>query len=211
MKMFQRRDSERPFMTFPKARLVVSACLFLAWLGFLLYLVIDSRKVVLSKPQFLVAQLYAIIEATAGNPGDVHPDATVTVTQVLWSAHDADRKLEKQVLRLPDLAECTKEHGYLGAGKYLLPLIESSDGWMIASLPRFVYRAPHPTHGTVEAFGIFSHRVARRRPIADARKLKEEWVEAGYRVQLVEEELRLYRWCSDTQAQVSELIAAKNK
>src|SRR5437667_151918 len=60
-----RKDSEDPSMTFPKARLVVAACLFLGWLGFLFYLVVNARTVVLSKPQFLIAQAFVVVDVGA--------------------------------------------------------------------------------------------------------------------------------------------------
>lgn len=119
-------------MTFPKARLFVSAALFLGWLAFLLYLVIDSRTIVLSQPQFLSAQLYAVVEVNdvGGMPG---PD--VLVDTVLWTSDPSDKQLKK--LHLPDLAACGKSHGYRGAGKYLLPLIKSQAApYRIAPIPR---------------------------------------------------------------------------
>src|SRR5271156_3548104 len=57
-----RKESEIRFMTFPKARLAVSACLLVAWLGYLGFLVYETRDVVvLSRPQFMVAQVYAVV------------------------------------------------------------------------------------------------------------------------------------------------------
>lgn len=156
-------------MTFPKARVIVAACLFVAWLGFLLYLVIDARRIVLSKPQFLVAQAYVVVEANAGTRGDLHPSERVTVKKVLWSARTLHPDLTDQDIDLPDLAECTKEHGYQGERQYLLPLIKSATGWKIAPLPRFT-NYPGPQTPT-----------------------------------------RIYAWTADTEAQVEELIAAKNK
>jgi hypothetical protein len=150
-------------MTFPKARLVVSACLFFGWLGFLCYLVVSARTIVLSKPQFLVAQLYVVVEASAGIGGDASPDASATVAQVLWSARDVDHNLRGEVVLIPELAECSKDQGYRGKGKYLLPLIKSGDVWKIAPLPARVQRTE-----------------------------------------------KIYRWAPDTEAQVNQLIAAKN-
>ena len=49
-------------MTFPKARLVVSACLFVGWLVFLFVLWLRSSDVILSHPQFMIAQVYAVVE-----------------------------------------------------------------------------------------------------------------------------------------------------
>src|SRR5947207_852609 len=123
-------------MTFPKARLAVSALLLIGWLGFLLYLVIESRTITLSKPQFLDprVKLYVVIELReeAGRP-----DPEVKVDEVLWSATPADAQLVKKELRLKDLPELGKAHGYLGPGKYLAPLIKSAPRtFLIAPLPR---------------------------------------------------------------------------
>ncbi len=119
-------------MTFPKARLAVSAALFLSWLAFLFYLVVTARSIVLSQPQFLIAQSYVVVEVR--DQGG-RPDPDVTVAEVLWAAERADHQLTK--LHLPDLAACTKANGYRGEGKYLLPLVKSATvPFAIAPLPR---------------------------------------------------------------------------
>jgi hypothetical protein len=108
-------------MTFPKARLAVAACLFVAWLGFLLFLVIDARKIVLSKPQFLIAQMYAVVEIR--DDGGL-ADPMVTFDEVLWMSNSVTKK-QSGALVIPELAKLAQLHGYQGAGKYLLPLIQS--------------------------------------------------------------------------------------
>ena len=119
-------------MTFPRVRLFVSAALFLGWLAFLLYLVIDSRKIVLSQPQFLSAQLYVVVEVEDVG-GTASPD--VLVDQVLWTSDPSEKQLRK--LHLPDLAACGKSQGYRGAGKYVLPLIKSHlTPFRVAPIPR---------------------------------------------------------------------------
>ena len=120
-------------MTFPKARLVVSACLFLAWLGFLGFLVYQSRNlVVLSRPQFLIAQMYVVVEVRDDGG---KPDPNVAVHEVLWVAEPADAALHN--LNLLDLPACDKAHGYRGAGKYLLPLVKSKQPpFQIAPIPQ---------------------------------------------------------------------------
>src|SRR5690349_3751792 len=106
-------------MTFPKARLVVSAILFLGWLGFLLYLVLDSSTIILSRPQFLIAQVYVIAEMSDDTKG---VDPRVKIDEVLWSADPKDAKLTSQTIVLPELTLATKDHGWEGPGKYILPL-----------------------------------------------------------------------------------------
>jgi hypothetical protein len=194
-------------MTFPKARLVVSAILFLGWLGFLLYVVVDSRTIILSKPQFLIAQLYVVVEVreTAGKA-----DPEVVVDKVLWTSDPLDQHLTHQKLQLPDISACAKEHGYQGPDKYLVPLVKSPAGsWMIAAVPYVSsYPKSPPTHGTVEAFGLFSHR-ARRLPLSDAQQLEKYWQAAAYKTRLTQEDIRIYLWTPDTEAQMKPLVAAK--
>ncbi len=124
-------------MTFPKARAVVAAILFVAWLGFLLYLVIDSRRIVLSTPQFLAAQAYLLVNITSGSRGDAYPHHTVSVDSVLWASTMGDADVPKGEIRILQLADCTAAHGYRGEGKYLVPVIKSVDGWHLAPIPRF--------------------------------------------------------------------------
>ncbi|MSQ95718.1 MAG: hypothetical protein EXR98_14325 [Gemmataceae bacterium] len=125
-------------MTFPKARLAVAACLFVAWLGFLLFLVIDARKIVLSKPQFLIAQMIVVAEVR-DQGGIVDPE--VAIEQVLWSSDPALKSMN--ALKLPDLSALAEPNGYQGTRKYLLPLIQSPAGWAITPIPRLgAYPAP---------------------------------------------------------------------
>jgi hypothetical protein len=118
-------------MTFPKARLVVSAALFVGWLGFLLYLVIDSPSVILSRPQFLQAQLIVVAEVGGGQP------EPIVVKEVLWSNDPVgDAKLVNQHVRIPGIAEWRRKDGYEGSGQYLLPLIRTAPGsYQVAALP----------------------------------------------------------------------------
>ena len=114
-------------MTFPKVRVAVSLFLFLSWLGFLFYLVLERRTIVVSQPQLLISQLIVVAELR-----DVEgvPDAQVAVKEVLWSAHAADQKQDKIVL--PDLALA---QGYKGAGVYVVPLRKREGGFSIAPAP----------------------------------------------------------------------------
>ncbi len=120
-------------MTFPKARLVVSACLFVGWIGFLLYLVIDSPGVIVSKPQLLVSSLFVSAEIHL-ELGMASPEATID--EVIWCADDADKKLTGQKIRIRDLAEFGKKQGFKGAGRYLVPLLKRGDaGYQVTPLP----------------------------------------------------------------------------
>jgi len=67
-------------------RLAVTAVLFLAWIGYLVYLAaMTTRPVVLSRPQFLVAELYVIAELRTGLTEAV-PAEEATIREVVWSA-----------------------------------------------------------------------------------------------------------------------------
>ena len=185
-------------MTFPKARVVVAACLFLGWLGFLLYLVIDSRTIVLSKPQFMVAPVYAVVQLQGGRGGHFGPDGTII--EVLWSADPADQKLIGQPIHVPGMSSFRE-------ATFLIPLDKAADGKPeLAPIPRVDLRQAG-THGTVEVFGLFSHRVMRRLPIASAEMVKKELIAEGYEVNLTPEELRIYPWTPDVRAQVERFIA----
>jgi hypothetical protein len=130
-------------MTFPKARLVVSAILFLSWLGFLFFLVLETKSVFISKPQFQIAQTVLVVEVRddAGTP-----DPRVTVKEVLWGdgAHEGEK------LRLIDLLACKTEHGYSGAGDYVIPLMRRGGVWQIAQIPIPDYYKRPWSHGTLE-------------------------------------------------------------
>ncbi len=63
-----------------RVRLAVTASLFLAWIGYLVYLAATAtRPVVLSRPQFLAADLYVIAEL---RDGAAVPDPTVVAERV---------------------------------------------------------------------------------------------------------------------------------
>lgn len=123
-------------MTFPRARVVVSACLFLGWIGFLLFLVIDSPKIHLAKPQFLIAPLYVVADIRE-EKGKADPD--VVIDEVVWSAEPEDRERAAKSLRIPNLAACGDKQGFRGAGKYLLPLVKQKTAeaaeFQVAPLP----------------------------------------------------------------------------
>jgi hypothetical protein len=106
-------------MTFPRARLVVSACLFVAWLFFLLYLVIQNQHmIVLSRPQFLRATLCVIAELKAKDGG---PEPQVEIVKVLWAELPAPPAAGDRI-EVKGLAGFGSKQGYAGPGKYILAL-----------------------------------------------------------------------------------------
>ena len=112
-------------MTFPRARVLVSLCLFVAWLGFLFYLVLERRTIVVSQPQFLISQAIVVVEVRDGAP-----DAQISVKDVLWSADAKDRQLKE--ITLADLGHA---QGYQGAGVYVVPLRKREGRFSITPLP----------------------------------------------------------------------------
>jgi hypothetical protein len=128
--------------------LVVTAVLFLAWIGWLAYLVVITRHpapepkpiwdlYVLARPQFLVAELYVIAEVSA-NPAGGQADDVVTIKKVLWSANQADIKRAKILVKNLDAVDA--QHGWQGPGEYILALTRAgrreTDVFLVTSLPR---------------------------------------------------------------------------
>ncbi len=133
-------------MTFPKVRVVVFAVLFLAWLGFLLFLVVETKKTHVARPQFLVAQA-VLLASVRDDDGKADPD--VTVKEVLWGG----KKLHAgQQLRLTDLLGLQKVQGYAGSGDYVIPLMQHGAGWQIAPIATPGYARPKASlsHATLE-------------------------------------------------------------
>src|SRR5947209_10924312 len=105
-------------MTFPRARLTVAACLFAAWQGYLLLLVIVTRHtIVLSRPQFLVSDLWVLAELT----GEEKPDRKAQILDLYWFKNPADRNLKDKTITVSNLPEAGPQ-GYIGPGKYIRPL-----------------------------------------------------------------------------------------
>ena len=118
-------------MTFPRARLVVSAALFLAWLGYLLLLVLMSREtIVLSHSQFLAADLWAIAELS---DNDGKPAVKVRIVEVAFPGGNEVLKGDAEVPNLSDAGP----QGYRGPGQYILPLRRLKDERMfvVAQVP----------------------------------------------------------------------------
>src|SRR5437763_542291 len=113
-------------------RLILAAGLFVAWLGYLTFLAIQTTHpivqfspfevkktgpVVLSRPQLLVATLVVIADVQADASGE--PLKEVEVIEVLWPAPAPVQP--DQRLRLSNLVGA---EGWRGPGRYLLPLVK---------------------------------------------------------------------------------------
>jgi hypothetical protein len=103
-------------MTFPRARLAVAASLFVAWLGYLLLLVVGSRHtIVLSRPQFLIANLWVLAEV---EDDEGKPARAVKILEVFLPKESG---LQGKTIETANLADAGRQ-GYIGPGKYILPL-----------------------------------------------------------------------------------------
>jgi hypothetical protein len=107
--------------------LVVAAGLFVAWLGYLAYLAATTRKpIVLSRPQFLVADLIVVAEVD-------RLDGQPTVRQVVWPEGDKAPDVAGKPIPVKNLAEAS---GWDKPGEYVLALMSEKDGgYRIAPTP----------------------------------------------------------------------------
>jgi hypothetical protein len=109
-------------LRWPTVRLVVAAALFLAWLGWLSFLVLTaSHPIVLSRPQFLVSSL----DLTAHVDQISGAEPRVTVQEVRWPGDERARALEGKTIPVGNLAEVD---GWTGPGEYILPLMTDWQG-----------------------------------------------------------------------------------
>jgi hypothetical protein len=108
----------------PRRRLVLAAALFLGWIGWLGYLAATTtHPEVLSRPQFLVSNLYAVADLTG--PAE-RPDATVTLREVGGPARDLAGLHPGDSLLVGNLPKVNR--GWSGPGRYILPLTRRRDG-----------------------------------------------------------------------------------
>ena len=116
----------------PRMRLLVAACLFIGWIGYLAYLVAITRHpVILSRPQFLVADVYVLAELDGSQDS---PNRTIRVRKVYWPKEDAD--LEGKEITVDYLDKCGKDNGWIGTGNYIVPLTKkSADGYALTEIP----------------------------------------------------------------------------
>jgi hypothetical protein len=119
-----------------RLRLVVTAVLFFGWIGYLIFLVVESRQsptgkpIVLSRPQLLVSDFDFI--------GVVKDDGSeVEVTEVIYPRSEAHWQGEK--ITVTNLGQCKRRpHAFeksddvkpdlAGPGRYILPLRKALGG-----------------------------------------------------------------------------------
>jgi hypothetical protein len=107
--------------------LAVAAGLFALWIGYLAFLALTQRRpVVLSRPQFLVANLWVIAEVD-------DPAGPVKVTEVVYPAAKAEA-LKGTTIEVKNLAKCEKD--WTGKGTYILPLTAEGQLYHVTAIPR---------------------------------------------------------------------------
>jgi hypothetical protein len=120
-----------------KGRLILATVLFLAWISYLFYLVLDLKRqaeagggqpVVLSRPQLLVADLIV----TAAVEGKEDRPAAARVEQVHWARTGDGEKWKGQTIPVENLAA---SRGLAGPGLYILPLVKEGDRFRVAAIP----------------------------------------------------------------------------
>jgi hypothetical protein len=211
-------------MVFPKARLAVSALLFVAWIGFLGYLVVRTRHpVILSRPQLSVSSLVVVADVL---DKDGKPDATVTIKKVAWATATEHAKLVGTHLKIDGLAECRKEQGWAGPSEYVVPLLKRGTEFEVTPLP--VSPGYYPLFVTVELERVGPEKekvadlvakflgkggeisrgiLARNVPREKAYELKEKLLAVHAGAKISEGESRIYRATPDALEQLEELKA----
>jgi hypothetical protein len=224
-------------MTFPRARLVVSALLFVGWLGFLFYLVLESwQTVVLSRPQLLVSDLCVIADIGADGAA---PDPHIKVRELVWGEGEKDRKLEGQSILVPNLIDVGGAQGYRGPGTYIVPLtrqmVQKEPLYFVTAVPPMPGYSPPFYHvevvrpgpnadgvaAAVAAFLGVSEAEARERlnqmpalvkknvPAADATALAQKLHDLGAGVRLGPNDVRIYPANAHARQQLAEVAAER--
>ncbi len=117
-------------------RLLVAVVLFAGWIAYLGVLAgTSTRPVILSRTQFLTADLYVVATLSAQPGGEPAPE--VVVTDCKWAADPADRKRQKLLVK--NLPKCVEALGWEGPGEYVLALSHLKDSpglFEVTPLPR---------------------------------------------------------------------------
>ena len=120
-------------------RLAVVTLLFLAWLGYLTFLVatrphVGGVPLVVSRPQVLTSEVDVVAEVS-------DPRGPVKITKVLWPEQGVPLK-EGESIKIDNLADCRPQGpdsvpDWSGPGEYLLPLRarKGAGGWEVAPVP----------------------------------------------------------------------------
>jgi hypothetical protein len=116
-----------------RIRLVIATILFLGWLSWLGYLALPTvtAREVLSHSQFLISQLDVIARIDADADG--RPVSPMRIEEVHWPETAKDLVGKSEVVT--NLKEM-KDHGFIGPGLYIVPLVKDDAAWRVAPAPR---------------------------------------------------------------------------
>jgi hypothetical protein len=121
-------------------RLAVAVVLFACWIGYLAYLAATTTQpIVLSRPQFLTADVWVVALVAANPAAPDEPSNEVTVKQVAWSAKADDFKLKKMLVLNLNTLKSLAAGGWQGPDEYILALSttkENGDVFHLTPLPR---------------------------------------------------------------------------
>ena len=138
-------------MPTPAARrwcFAIFAALFVAWIGYLLYLVLETARptvqfwppritktqpIILSRPQFLVSKLDVIAEV---REKDGRPEPEATVIAVHWPPEKQNQLIDKTI-KVANLWEEDRGRsceGWNGPGRYILALVENGPDYQVARI-----------------------------------------------------------------------------
>ncbi len=139
---------KRPQLAF----LILSGVLFLGWIGYLAYqaFTLPRPNIVLSRPQFLVADLWVIAHVEK-------KDEPVTLLECVYAAEGEEKPAAEATLKVTNLADCKKlvrtsknelepQDEFTGPGDYILPLTRRSGGYevtLVPHVPGLTHSGPH--------------------------------------------------------------------
>ena len=112
---------------------MIATALFIGWVTWLGYLALPSvtPRDVLSHSQFLISQLDVIARIDADPDG--RPTASLRVEEVHWP--ESAKDLVGKSLTVTNLSQM-KDHGFIGPGLYIVPLVKKDDAYLVAPAPR---------------------------------------------------------------------------
>jgi hypothetical protein len=112
--------------------LALAAGLFAVWIAYLAFLALTtSSPVVLSRPQFLVADLWVI-----GHVDDFDNTPTIQVNEVVYARPglDGDKPAKDAKIEVSNLSRCKAEG--MKPGPYIMPLSREGQGFHVTPVPR---------------------------------------------------------------------------
>jgi hypothetical protein len=110
--------------------LAAAVALLVAWVGYLAYLALTaSHPTVLSRPQFLVADVWVIAHVDS-------PDQPVKVIEVVYARPGGEGEKVDAGATLDPVNLCQCKDGWKGEGRYILPLTwHKPIGYLVTPIP----------------------------------------------------------------------------